>query len=90
MQGEEFVESFVEQTKVRGHSAWWEVNGTRDNVFVPHFVFTMRTGSSTHGPVQSSLSDGAALGRWGAVTSSIRVRRARPAATQTAPMPGAS
>lgn len=74
--GEELVELFVEDNDARVHSFWWEVNGTKDNVFVPHFVFKMNTGTSTDGPVPSSLSEGAALGLWDKITSSIRVRTA--------------
>lgn len=74
MPGEELVELFVEQNDARVHSFWWEVNGTQDNVYIPHFVFKMNTGSSAQGPVPSSLSDGAAIGLWDKITSSIRVR----------------
>lgn len=71
--GEELVELFVEENDARVHSFWWEANGTEDNVLIPHFVFKMNTGTSNNGPVQSSLSDGAALGLWDKITSSIRV-----------------
>lgn len=74
MPGEELVEMFVEQNDARVLSFWWEVNGTEDNVYVPHFVFKMNTGRSAHGPVPSSLSDGAAIGLWDKITSSIRIR----------------
>jgi len=74
MPGEELIELFVEQNDARVHSFWWEVNGTQDNVYIPHFVFKMNTGSGAQGPVPSSLSDGAAMGLWDKITSSIRVR----------------
>ncbi len=77
LHGEELVELFVEDNDARVHSFWWEVNGTKDNVFIPHFVFKMNTGASTDGPVPSSLSEGAAVGLWDKITSSIRVRTAR-------------
>lgn len=76
--GEELVELFVEENDARVHSFWWEVNGTEDNVLVPHFVFKMNTGSSSDGPVPSSLSDGAAIGLWDKITSSIRLRTSAP------------
>lgn len=76
--GEELVELFVEENDARVHSFWWEVNGTEDNVLIPHFVFKMNTGKSINGPVPSSLSDSAALGLWDKITSSIRLRPSRP------------
>jgi hypothetical protein len=76
--GEELVELFVEENDARVHSFWWEVNGTEDNVLVPHLVFKMNTGSSADGPVPSSLSDGTAVGLWDKITSSIRLRSATP------------
>lgn len=76
--GDELVELIVEENDANVHSFWWEVNGTRDNVLVPHLVFKMSTGNSTDGPVQSSLSDGAAMGLWDTITSSIRLRPLQP------------
>ena len=75
--GDELVELIVEKNDANVHSFWWEVNGTRDDILVPHLVFKMSTGNGTDGPIQSSLSDGAALGLWDAITSSIRVRPLR-------------
>ena len=78
--GEELVERVVEANEARVHSFWWEVIGTEDNVFVPHLVFKMTTGIGQRKPVPSSLSDGAALGLWDKITSSIRLRPTQPAA----------
>lgn len=72
--GDELVELIVEKNDANVHSFWWEVNGTRDNVLIPHFVFKMSTGNSTEGPVQSSLSDSAAMGLWDTIASGIRLR----------------
>lgn len=72
--GDELVERFVEKNDSVVYSFWWEVNGTVDNVFVPHIVFKMDTGYSEHGPVPSSLSEDAATCLWDAVLTSLRVR----------------
>lgn len=72
--GEELVERFVEDNNAVVYSFWWEVNGTEDDVFVPHIAFTMDTGISKHGPVSSSLSEGAAIGLWDKVAASFRRR----------------
>ncbi|WP_312519195.1 T6SS immunity protein Tli4 family protein [Massilia sp.] len=77
--GEELVERVVEVNEARVHSFWWEVDGTEDNVLVPHLVFRMTTGVGRGKPVPSSLSDGAALGLWDKITSSIRLRPTQPA-----------
>jgi hypothetical protein len=74
--GEELAELVVEENDARVHSFWWEVNGTEDKVHVPHLVFRMSTGNGNRAPVPSSLSDGAALGLWDHVLSSIRLRPA--------------
>lgn len=76
--GEELAELVVEENEARGHSFWWEVNGTEDKVFVPHLVFRMSTGNGNRQPVPSTLSDGAALGLWDKISSSIRLRTAEP------------
>jgi hypothetical protein len=79
--GEELVERVIEANEARVHSFWWEVSGTEDNVLVPHLVFKMTTGVGQGKPVPSSLSDGAALGLWDKITSSIRLRPTQPVAT---------
>jgi len=78
LDGEELVERVVEENEARGHSFWWEVSGTEDNVFIPHLVLTMTTGNGNRQPVPSSLSDGAALGLWDKISSSIRLRPTKP------------
>lgn len=80
--GEELAELVVEENEARGHSFWWEVSGTEDNVFVPHVVFRMSTGNGNRKPVPSSLSDGAALGLWDKISSSIRLRSTEPVANK--------
>lgn len=72
--GDELVQRFTEDNSATVYNFWWEVAGTRDNVFVPHISFTMDTGKGEHGPVPSSLSEGAALGLWDKIASSLRVR----------------
>ena len=74
LKGEEVAELVVENNEARGHSFWWEVNGTENNVFVPHVVLRMSTGNGNRQPVPSSLSDGAALGLWDKISSSVRLR----------------
>lgn len=81
--GEELVRRGVEANDAQVYSFWWEVNGKQNNVFVPHLEFTMTTGKSKNGPVQSTLSEDAALGLWDRISSSIRVR-------QVARMPSSS
>ncbi|RYG88532.1 MAG: hypothetical protein EON59_04175 [Alphaproteobacteria bacterium] len=85
--GEELAELVVEENEARGHSFWWEVNGTENNVFVPHVVFRMSTGNGNRKPVPSSLSDGAALGLWDKISSSIRLRSAEPGANKPVEAP---
>lgn len=80
--GEELVERFVENNDAVVYSFWWEVNGTVDNVSIPHIVFKMDTGYSEHGPVPSSLSENAATCLWDTVLSSLRVRSSEAAAPQ--------
>jgi hypothetical protein len=72
--GEELAELVVEKNQARGHSFWWEVSGTEDDIFVPHVVFRMSTGNGNRQPVPSSLSDGAALALWDKLSASIRLR----------------
>lgn len=72
--GEEVIRTIVEEDQARGLDAWWEVNGTEEDVFLPHLVFKMDTGKGQEGPVPSSLSDGVALRLWDKISSSIRIR----------------
>lgn len=85
--GEELAERVVEENEARGHSFWWEVNGTEDNVFAPHIVFRMSTGNGNRQPVPSSLSDGVAIGLWDKISSSIRLRPAEPVASSQVAAP---
>lgn len=85
--GEEIAELVVERDEARGHSFWWEVNGIEDKVLVPHIVFKMTTGNGNRQPVPSSLSDGAALGLWDKISSSIRLRPVKSIETQQAVAP---
>lgn len=87
VEGEELVERFVENDDAVVYSFWWEVNGTVDNVYIPHIVFKMDTGYSEHGPVPSSLSENAATCLWDTVLSSLRVR---PLETAAVPMSDSS
>lgn len=72
--GDELVQRFSEDNSATVYNFWWEVAGTRDNVFVPHISFTMDTGKGEHGPMPSSLPQDVALRLWDKISSSIRVR----------------
>lgn len=74
LDGEELIRRVHEENDARVYSFWWEINGTEDNVYVPHFVFKMNTGKGEEGPVQSSLSEAAAIGLWDRILAGIRVR----------------
>lgn len=74
LEGDELVRRYVEDNDAVVYSFWWEVPGTEDDVLVPHIVFMMDTGTSETGPIPSSLSEGAALGLWDTVMTSIRFR----------------
>jgi hypothetical protein len=74
IEGDELVRRFVEENDVRVFSFWWEVDGTENNVFVPHIVFQMDTGKGENGPVPSSLSQDAGMALWDKISSSIRLR----------------
>jgi hypothetical protein len=85
--GEELVERIVEENEAHVHSFRWEVNGTEDNVLIPHLVLTMSTGNGNRQSVPTSLSDGAALLVWDKIVSSIRLRtpESRPGTSNTTP-----
>lgn len=74
LSGEELVRRGVEENDAHVYSFWWEVNGTEDNVLIPHVVFKMTTGKSENGPIPTSMSEDAALGLWDKISSSIRLR----------------
>lgn len=72
--GDEVVTRVVEMNDAIVYTFWWEVDGTEDNVLVPHFVFKMYVGKGEKGPVPSSLSQDAAMALWDKISSSIRLR----------------
>lgn len=77
--GDELARRVVEKDDSIGYTYWWEVSGTEDDVFVPHFAFKMTTGVGDNGPVPSSLSQDAVMALWGKISSSIRFHHAPPA-----------
>ena len=82
--GDEVAERVIEENHAIVYSFWWEVIGTADDVMVPHLSFTMDTGKGDHGPVPSSLSEGAAIELWDKISSSIRTRPTEVLREQTA------
>jgi hypothetical protein len=72
--GDELVTRVVESNDAIVYGFWWEVNGTEDNVLVPHLSFTMDIGKGDNGPVPSSLSQDAGMALWDKISSSIRLR----------------
>ena len=72
--GDEVLTRVTERNDTIAYTFWWEVRGTPDNVFVPHFVFKMTTGDSAKGPVPTSLSQEAGIALWDKISSSIRLR----------------
>lgn len=77
LKGDELVRRFVEHNDTVVFNLSWEVNGTKHDVRVPHVLLMMDTGIGRHGPVPSSLSEGAALALWDAITSSLRFHHSR-------------
>jgi hypothetical protein len=77
--GDEVVTRYAEMNDTIGYSFWWEVDGTEDDVYVPHFVFKMTTGEGDNEPVSTSLSEDAAMTLWDKITSSIRFHTPNPA-----------
>jgi hypothetical protein len=93
IEGDEIVEKWTELNFVHTFGFNWEVNGTRDNVFVPFLHLEMSTGHPVNAgarPVISFLGEDALVELWDRIASSIRVRptSAPPAATREPP-PGA-
>lgn len=90
--GEELIRRVVEENDAQVYTFRWEVNGTKDDVFSLHLVFSMTTGKSKDGPVPTSISEDAALGLWDKISSSIRVRpvEKQRAAKQALPPPSQS
>ena len=75
--GEELVTRVNEKNGAEVYGFWWEVSGSRDNVRHPHLMFRMDTGTSSHGPVPSLISEESALRLWDRIVSSIRVRHGK-------------
>jgi len=72
--GEELIRRVVEENGAQVYTFRWEVNGTEDDVLIPHLALSMTTGKSNDGPVPTSMSEDAALGLWDKISSSIRLR----------------
>jgi hypothetical protein len=83
--GDELVTRFIENNDAVVYSFAWDVNGTEDNVLIPHMTFEMDTGKSDRGPVASSLSKAAAMTLWDKISSSIRLHSAHKPRTSAAP-----
>ena len=88
--GDEVLTRVTELNDAIVYTFWWEVDGTEDDVLVPHVVFKMYAGKGEKGPVPSSLSQEAALALWDKISSSIRLRPTappKPIAAQPSPTP---
>lgn len=85
--GDELVRRGIEENDAYVYSFWWEVNGTEDNVLIPHMVLKMTTGKSQNGPVPTSMSEEVAVGLWDKISSSIRLRSAEPVARRPVEAP---
>ena len=55
----------------------WEVNGTEEDVFIPHLSLSMNTGKGNHVPVPSSLTQDGGLALWDKILSSVRYHHPR-------------
>jgi hypothetical protein len=76
--GDEVVTRVAELNDAVVYTFWWEVDGTEDNVLVPHVAFKMYVGKGDDGPVPSSLSQDAAMALWDKISSSIRFHHTSP------------
>lgn len=88
--GDELVTRVLENNDATVYGFWWEVNGTEDNVLIPHLSFTMDVGKGDNGPVPASLSQQAATVLWDKISSSIRLRptqEPQSVAVEPAPIP---
>ncbi|VXB67682.1 T6SS immunity protein Tli4 family protein [Massilia sp. 9I] len=72
--GEELIRRVVDRSDAQVYTFRWELNGTEDDVFTPHLVFSMTTGKGDDGPVKTSMSEDAVLELWDKISSSIRLR----------------
>jgi len=73
--GDELIVRVYEENFSTVFGFQWEVLGKKDDVFVPHLLLEMSTGRGKKEPVQSSLSQDAAIALWDKITSSIRLLR---------------
>lgn len=92
IQGEELLERISEPNGTASQSFTWESISKKDDVFTPFLSLELSTGHSRTGgkPVNSSLSDAAALALWDRMLPSLRVRPTRavkPAAAAVPPPP---
>jgi hypothetical protein len=73
--GEELLDRFKERNGTTGHMFIWESLGKPSDVLVPSITLEVQTGKGRPGnPVNSSLSEEAALQLWQAISSSLRIR----------------
>jgi hypothetical protein len=76
--GDEVITRVLERNDTTVYTFWWEVDGTEDNVFIPHVALIMYVGKGDNGPVSSSLSEKAAMALWDTILSSIRFHHPPP------------
>jgi Tle cognate immunity protein 4 C-terminal domain len=79
--GEEVLERGTELNFVNVFTFDWEVDGTKDNVFVPAMHLELSTGHPVRAganPVPSFLGEEALVRLWDKISSSIRVRPTKP------------
>jgi hypothetical protein len=82
LHGEELVLKVREPNFTTGFSFDWEMGGRHDDVYAPLLTLELETGTNPRAggrPVQSSLSETALLDLWDKLSSSVRLRPARPA-----------
>ncbi|BDT60483.1 hypothetical protein MasN3_39770 [Massilia varians] len=75
--GEQVLTRYLGLDFTRSYMFLWELNGTRDDVFLPFLSLELQSGLSSRtggAPVQSSLAESAVLDLWDRISSSIRVR----------------
>jgi hypothetical protein len=78
--GEEVLDHFNERNGTASHMFMWESPGRGADVLAPNITLELETGRGRPGqPVNSSLSDEAALQLWQAISSSLRIRPTGPA-----------
>ncbi len=77
LEGEEVGVRTIEMNFTTNFSFAWETRGSTNNILVPRLLLELDTGISPHAggkPVQSSLSEEAAVQLWDRVLSSVRIR----------------